>query len=53
MKLLKSILLASVLAISSVTAFADSVTNLAVGPLPTSLNYGNSFAAATTGTSFF
>jgi hypothetical protein len=53
MKLLKSILLTSVLAISSVSAFADSVTNLAVGPLPTSLSYGNSFAAATTGTTFF
>jgi PEP-CTERM motif len=53
MKLVRSIVLAGVLAISSVTAFADSITNLTVGSLPTSLNYGNSFASAATGTTFF
>ncbi len=53
MKLFKSIILAGALVITSVPAFADSVTNLTVGPLPTSVNYGNSFASATTGTTFF
>jgi hypothetical protein len=53
MKLVKSIVMAGVLVICSVTAFADTVTNLSVGSLPTSLNYGNSFASAATGTTFY
>lgn len=53
MKLVNSIFLAIALCVSNVDAFADSITNLTVGSLPTSLNYGNSFASATTGTTFF
>jgi hypothetical protein len=34
-------------------AQANNEFNLTVGPLPTSLNYGNSFAAASTGTTFY
>lgn len=53
MNLVKSMFLAFMLYITSVGAFADTVTNLAVGSLPSSLNYGNSFASATTGTTFY
>lgn len=53
MKLVKSIFVAVVLGIASVSVFADTVTNLSVGSLPTSLNYGDSFASTTTGTTFY
>jgi hypothetical protein len=53
MKLIKSITLAAVFCISSVNAFADTITNLSVGPLPTSLTYADSFASAASGTTFF
>ena len=53
MKLVKSIILVVILTGTSSVALADTVTNLSVGPLPTSLNYGDSFAAASTGTTFF
>jgi hypothetical protein len=53
MKLIKSVILAGILAASSATAFADTITNLTVGPLPTSLNYGDTFASASSGTTFF
>ena len=53
MKLVKNIFFAVVLCLSSEAAIADTTTNLAVGSLPTSLNYGNSFASASTGTTFY
>jgi len=53
MKLFKSTILAAVFCISSVNAFADTITNLTVGPLPTTLTYGNTFASAASGTTFF
>ena len=53
MSLVKNMFLAFVLCITSVVAFADTVTNLAVASLPSSLNYGNSFASATTGNTFY
>ena len=53
MTFIKSILVAVVLCINSVSALADTITNLTVGALPTSLNYGNSFASATTGSTFY
>lgn len=34
-------------------AHANNTFNLTVGPLPTSLNYGNSFASALNGTTFY
>jgi PEP-CTERM motif len=37
----------------SANALADTITTLTVGPLPTSLNYGDSFTSAATGTTFF
>ena len=46
MSLVKNMFLAFMLCITSVGAFADTVTTLAIGPLPTSVNYGNSFSAA-------
>ncbi len=55
MKLLKSIfLLMAVLGFANVNlAHANSTTNLTIGPLPTSVTYGNSFASASTGTTFY
>ena len=53
MKLVKSIFLTVVLSIASVSAFADTITSLTVASLPTSLNYGNTFASSTTGTTFY
>lgn len=53
MNLVKNMFLTFVLCITSVGALADTITNLTVGPLPTSLSYGNSFASATTGTTFY
>jgi len=49
----KNSILAVVFCISSVSAFADTITNLSVGPLPTSLTYGNSFASASSGSTFW
>jgi hypothetical protein len=53
MKLLKSIILVAILAGTNSVAMADTVTNLSVGPLPTSLNYGDSFVAASSGQTFW
>ncbi|MCX7185390.1 MAG: FxDxF family PEP-CTERM protein [Nitrosospira sp.] len=49
----KNIMLVVVFCISSVSAFADTITNLSVGILPTSLTYGNSFASASSGSTFW
>ena len=53
MKLAKSLVLAALFFISCVSAFADTITNLSVGPLPTSLTYSDSFAEAASGTTFW
>ena len=53
MKLIKSFVLTSIFCISSAGAFADTITHLNVGPLPTSLAYSNSFASASSGSTFF
>lgn len=53
MKLFKNIIFGFLLSVASAFANADTITNLTVGPLPTSIIYGNSFASASTGTSFF
>ena len=53
MNLFKSAILAAVICVSSVNAFADTITNLSIGPLPTSLAYSNSFASASSGSTFW
>ncbi len=53
MNLFKSVILAVIFCISSVNAYADTITNLSVGSLPTSLAYSNSFASASSGTTFW
>jgi hypothetical protein len=55
MRLLKSIfLMMTILGLANVNlVHADSTTNLTIGPLPTSLTYGNSFASASVGTTFY
>ena len=53
MNLFKSAILAAVICVSSFNAFADTITNLSVGPLPTSLAYSNSFASASSGSTFW
>jgi hypothetical protein len=53
MNLFKSVILAAILCISSFNTYADTITNLSVGPLPTSLAYSNSFASASSGTTFW
>ena len=53
MKLIKSMFLAVILCIASASALADTITNLNITTLPTSLAYSNSFASATTGTTFY
>ena len=53
MKLIKSMFLALLLCIASGSALADTITNLNITTLPTSLAYSNSFASATTGTTFY
>ncbi len=52
MKLIKSFVFTGIFCISN-GAFADTITNLSVGPLPTSLTYGNSFTSASSGSTFF
>jgi PEP-CTERM motif len=49
----KSFVLAVLFIMASASASADTITNLTVGPLPTSLTYSNSFASASTGTTFY
>lgn len=53
MNLFKSAILAAVICVSSINAFADTITNLSVGSLPTSLAYSNSFASASSGSTFW
>jgi hypothetical protein len=53
LKLFKSLVLAVLFISASTSASADTITNLTVGPLPTSLTYSNSFASASTGTTFY
>jgi hypothetical protein len=53
LKMFKSLVQAVLFSMVSASAFADTITNLTVGPLPTSLTYSNSFASASTGTTFY
>ena len=53
MNLFKSAILAAVICVFSANAFADTITNLSIGPLPTSLTYSNSFASASSGSTFW
>jgi PEP-CTERM motif len=53
MKLLSKLLFTCMLGFASLTTYADTITNLTIGPLPTSVTYGNTFASASTGTTFF
>ena len=53
MNFFKSAIFATVISVSSVSAFADTITNLSVGSLPTSLVYSNSFASASFGSTFW
>jgi hypothetical protein len=58
LKIVKTSLMAVLLSLASVglfstSALADTVTTLTVGSLPTSLNFGDSFTSAATGTAFF
>lgn len=50
---LKKLTLAALLSLASVSAFADTLTTLSVGALPTSITYSNTFNASTTGSTFF
>jgi len=45
--------LAAALCVASVSSFADTITNLSVGALPTSIAYSNTFASASSGSTFF
>jgi PEP-CTERM motif len=53
MKLLSKLLLTTTLALASLASYADTITNLTISALPTSVTYGNTFASASTGTMFF
>ena len=53
MNLFKSAILTAVICVSSANAFADTITSLSVGSLPTSLAYSNSFASASSGSTFW
>lgn len=53
MKSIKRITLAAAFCLASVSAYADTITNLTVGALPTSITYGDSFTSAATGTTFY
>jgi hypothetical protein len=53
MKLIRNSFLAAILCMVSLNALADTTQNLTIGPLPTSVIYGNSFATAASGTTFF
>ena len=53
MKLFKCAIVAAVFCVSSVNAFADTITNLSVVSLPTSIAYSNSFASASSGSTFW
>lgn len=53
MKMTKRIVLVLGMMFASFGAMADTITNLGNVPVPSSLNYGNSFSAAATGSTFF
>jgi PEP-CTERM motif len=53
MKLYRNITFAALLGLISINVFADTLTNFGSVTLPSSLSYNNSFASATTGTTFF
>jgi PEP-CTERM motif len=53
MKLFRNLFLSLMLSFATAAANADTITNLTIGPLPTSVIYGNTFASASTGVTFF
>lgn len=53
MKLLNSMVLAALLGVASISAFADTLTNFGSVTLPSSLSYSNSFNSAAFNTTFF
>ncbi|HYN53875.1 MAG TPA: FxDxF family PEP-CTERM protein [Methylotenera sp.] len=52
-KMLTRISLVAAFSISSFSAFADTINTLAVGSLPASLTYSNTFASSVSGTTFW
>lgn len=53
MKLFRNVELAALLGVTSVSTFADTLTNFGSVTQPSSLSYNNSFASSATGTTFF
>ena len=53
MKFLKASKLAILLLLGSMNVYADTITTLSVGALPTQLTYGNTAVVASVGTSFW
>lgn len=53
MKPFKNVAIAALFSLTSLSALADTITNFGSVTLPSSLSYNNSFASASTGTTFF
>jgi hypothetical protein len=53
MKHLRQLVLLTGMCLVSLSAWADNITNFGNIPVPSSLNYGNSFTSAASGTTFF